>query len=140
LIGERRGSLTQHADTCVTFPVTTRYFATGGHSQIPGKTSGHTVRIAFRTRHPFAKAKAAGKHKGQAPTAGSDLAEVLALHSEGVGGTESSRRVCERAGKPRRRRAECGHSLRPEPRFTLRRKRVLQSLTSAALSTLIGFP
>ncbi|MDD8023131.1 MAG: recombinase family protein [Paracoccaceae bacterium] len=41
-----------------------------------------------RQREGIAKAKAAGKYKGRAPTARAKADEVLRLHGEGVGGTE----------------------------------------------------
>lgn len=46
-----------------------------------------------RQREGIAKAKAAGKYKGRAPTARAKAGEVLRLHREGVGGTEIARRV-----------------------------------------------
>lgn len=46
-----------------------------------------------RQREGIAKAKAAGKYKGRAPTARAKAGEVLKLHREGVGGTEIARRV-----------------------------------------------
>lgn len=46
-----------------------------------------------RQREGIAKAKAAGKYKGRAPTAKAKADEVLRLHSEGVGGTEIARRA-----------------------------------------------
>ena len=41
----------------------------------------------------IAKAKAAGKYKGRAPTARSKASEVLRLHAEGIGATDISRRL-----------------------------------------------
>lgn len=46
-----------------------------------------------RQREGIAKAKAAGKYKGRKPTAKAKADEVLALHREGIGGTEIARRV-----------------------------------------------
>jgi len=46
-----------------------------------------------RQREGIAKAKAAGKYKGRAPTARAKADEVIALASEGVGATEIARRV-----------------------------------------------
>lgn len=46
-----------------------------------------------RQREGIAKAKAAGKYKGRAPTAQAKAEDVLKLHKEGVGGTEIARRL-----------------------------------------------
>ena len=46
-----------------------------------------------RQREGIAKAKAAGKYKGRAPTAQAKAEDVLTLHKEGVGGTEIARRL-----------------------------------------------
>lgn len=46
-----------------------------------------------RQREGIAKARAAGKYKGRAPTARGKSADVLQLHSEGVGASEIARRV-----------------------------------------------
>lgn len=46
-----------------------------------------------RQREGIAKAKAAGKYKGRAPTARVKSDEVLALAADGVGATEIARRV-----------------------------------------------
>lgn len=46
-----------------------------------------------RQREGIAKAKAAGKYKGRAPTAQAKADDVLKLHREGVGGTEIARRL-----------------------------------------------
>ncbi|AQS47066.1 DNA invertase [Thioclava nitratireducens] len=46
-----------------------------------------------RQREGIAKAKAAGKYKGRAPTARAKADEVLRLHGEGVGGTEIAKRL-----------------------------------------------
>jgi DNA invertase Pin-like site-specific DNA recombinase len=46
-----------------------------------------------RQREGIAKAKAAGKYKGRAPTARARTKEVLALRDDGVGPTEIARRV-----------------------------------------------
>lgn len=46
-----------------------------------------------RQREGIAKAKAAGKYKGRAPTARAKTEEVLALASDGIGATEIARRV-----------------------------------------------
>lgn len=46
-----------------------------------------------RQREGIAKARAAGKYKGRAPTARGKSADVLRLHSEGVGASEIARRV-----------------------------------------------
>lgn len=46
-----------------------------------------------RQREGIAKAKAAGKYKGRAPTAMAKADDVLKLHREGIGGTEIAKRV-----------------------------------------------
>ena len=46
-----------------------------------------------RQREGIAKAKAAGKYKGRAPTARAKADEVRALVGEGVGATEIARRL-----------------------------------------------
>jgi DNA invertase Pin-like site-specific DNA recombinase len=46
-----------------------------------------------RQREGIAKAKAAGKYKGRAPTAQAKAEDVLKLHKDGVGGTEIARRL-----------------------------------------------
>lgn len=46
-----------------------------------------------RQREGIAKAKAAGKYKGRAPTARAQAEEVLKLRDEGVGGTEIAKRL-----------------------------------------------
>lgn len=46
-----------------------------------------------RQREGIAKAKAAGKYKGRAPTAQAKAADVRRLHQEGVGATEISKKV-----------------------------------------------
>lgn len=46
-----------------------------------------------RQREGIAKAKAEGKYKGRAPTARSKADEVLALHKQGIGGTEIAKRL-----------------------------------------------
>ncbi|MFN3577123.1 MAG: recombinase family protein [Tabrizicola sp.] len=46
-----------------------------------------------RQREGIAKAKAAGKYKGRAPTARAKADEVLALKAEGVGPSEIARRL-----------------------------------------------
>ena len=46
-----------------------------------------------RQREGIAKAKAAGKYKGRAPTAKAKTAEVMALHAEGVGATAIAREL-----------------------------------------------
>jgi DNA invertase Pin-like site-specific DNA recombinase len=46
-----------------------------------------------RQREGIAKAKAAGKYKGRAPTARAKLDEIRALRSEGIGATEVARRL-----------------------------------------------
>ena len=46
-----------------------------------------------RQREGIAKAKAEGKYKGRAPTARAKSDEVLALKEEGVGATETARRL-----------------------------------------------
>jgi DNA invertase Pin-like site-specific DNA recombinase len=46
-----------------------------------------------RQREGIAKAKAAGKYKGRAPTARAKSAQVLALKAEGVGPSEIARRL-----------------------------------------------
>jgi len=46
-----------------------------------------------RQREGIAKAKAAGKYKGRAPTARAQADEVLRLRDEGVGGTEIAKRL-----------------------------------------------
>ena len=47
-----------------------------------------------RQREGIAKAKAAGKYKGRAPTARAKTEEVLALMAEGVGATQIARQLC----------------------------------------------
>lgn len=46
-----------------------------------------------RQREGIAKAKAAGKYKGRAPTARAKSDEILKLHGEGIGGTEIAKRL-----------------------------------------------
>lgn len=46
-----------------------------------------------RQREGIAKAKAEGKYKGRAPTARAKADDVLALHRDGIGGTEIARRL-----------------------------------------------
>jgi len=46
-----------------------------------------------RQREGIAKAKAAGKYKGRAPTARAKAAEVRKLHAEGVGATDIAKRL-----------------------------------------------
>lgn len=46
-----------------------------------------------RQREGIAKAKAAGKYKGRAPTARAKAEEIVRLRGEGVGGTEIARRL-----------------------------------------------
>lgn len=46
-----------------------------------------------RQREGIARAKAAGKYKGRAPTARRKAAEIQKLKDEGVGGTEIARRL-----------------------------------------------
>jgi DNA invertase Pin-like site-specific DNA recombinase len=46
-----------------------------------------------RQREGIAKAKAAGKYKGQAPTARAKAAQVHTLQAEGVGPSEIARRL-----------------------------------------------
>lgn len=46
-----------------------------------------------RQREGIAKAKAAGKYKGRTPTARAKGEEVLALHGQGIGGTEIAKRL-----------------------------------------------
>jgi DNA invertase Pin-like site-specific DNA recombinase len=46
-----------------------------------------------RQREGIAKAKAAGKYKGRAPTAKAKTAKVLALHAEGVGATAIAKQL-----------------------------------------------
>lgn len=46
-----------------------------------------------RQREGIAKAKAAGKYKGRAPTARAKAEDVLKLHGEGVGATEIAKRM-----------------------------------------------
>lgn len=46
-----------------------------------------------RQREGIAKAKAAGKYKGRAPTARAKANDVLKLHREGIGGTEIAKRL-----------------------------------------------
>lgn len=46
-----------------------------------------------RQRAGIAKAKAAGKYRGRAPTARAKAAQVLALKAEGVGPSEIARRL-----------------------------------------------
>lgn len=46
-----------------------------------------------RQREGIAKAKAAGKYKGRAPTARAKAEDVMALHREGIGGTEIAKRL-----------------------------------------------
>ncbi|MEO1911758.1 MAG: recombinase family protein [Paracoccus sp. (in: a-proteobacteria)] len=46
-----------------------------------------------RQREGIAKAKAAGKYKGRAPTAQAKADDVLKLHGEGIGGTEIAKRL-----------------------------------------------
>lgn len=46
-----------------------------------------------RQREGIAKAKAAGKYKGRAPTARAKGEDVLALYMQGVGGTEIAKRL-----------------------------------------------
>jgi len=46
-----------------------------------------------RQREGIAKAKAAGKYKGRAPTARAKAAQVQALQAEGVGPSEIARRL-----------------------------------------------
>lgn len=49
-----------------------------------------------RQREGIAKAKAAGKYKGRAPTARAKAGEVLSLKAEGVGPSEIARRLGDR--------------------------------------------
>jgi len=46
-----------------------------------------------RQREGIAKAKAAGKYKGRAPTARAKAEDVLNLHRQGIGGTEIAKRL-----------------------------------------------
>lgn len=46
-----------------------------------------------RQREGIAKAKAAGKYKGRAPTARAKTDEVLKLHREGIGGTQIAKQL-----------------------------------------------
>jgi DNA invertase Pin-like site-specific DNA recombinase len=46
-----------------------------------------------RQREGIAKAKAAGKYKGRAPTARAKLDQIRALRSEGIGASEIARRL-----------------------------------------------
>jgi len=46
-----------------------------------------------RQREGVAKAKAEGKYKGRAPTARAKSAEVLRLHSSGLGPTEIAKQL-----------------------------------------------
>jgi DNA invertase Pin-like site-specific DNA recombinase len=46
-----------------------------------------------RQREGIAKAKAAGKYKGRAPTARAKASEVVRLHDEGVRATEIGKRL-----------------------------------------------
>lgn len=46
-----------------------------------------------RQREGIAKAKADGKYKGRAPTARAKADDVLALHQQGIGGTEIAKRL-----------------------------------------------
>lgn len=46
-----------------------------------------------RQREGIAKAKAAGKYKGRAPTARARADEIVKLHRGGIGGTEIARRL-----------------------------------------------
>ena len=46
-----------------------------------------------RQREGVAKAKAEGKYRGRAPTAGAKASEVRRLHSESVGATEIAKRL-----------------------------------------------
>jgi DNA invertase Pin-like site-specific DNA recombinase len=46
-----------------------------------------------RQREGIAKAKAAGKYKGRAPTARAKLDQIRALPSEGIGPSEIARRL-----------------------------------------------
>jgi DNA invertase Pin-like site-specific DNA recombinase len=46
-----------------------------------------------RQRAGIAKAKAAGRYKGRAPTARAKKAQVLALKAEGIGPSEIARRL-----------------------------------------------